>query len=314
MLVDGNLSFMVVGASQDGNVVPALFTWEVDDPVLANVDETEPGSATVTGVRRGDTKLIVKSADRGIKIEIPLSVHNVVKGIVIERSESGVIKNGSTTTVMAQAYDAKLDKITTFAAADAEGNEVRGVTFMWTTTNASVATVDASGDNQSPTIKTHGVGSAKIQAHIGDVKSNEITIDVFDVEKPQRRIIPLFNTPHVATINAVDDTSTANVNETATVDDITINVQVQEYVIAEGELTWANAGENLTVTFASLNQDVLELATAQKSAQTNSTGQAQIIIPTSSTAGTAKKAGSAIIKISHGGLDKYVTVTINSMP
>ena len=84
VLVDGTLTFNAVAAAQDGSVIPSMFTWEVDDPILASVEDDGAGTATVTGHRRGDTKLIVKSPDRGIKVEIPFSVHNAVKGIVID--------------------------------------------------------------------------------------------------------------------------------------------------------------------------------------------------------------------------------------
>ncbi|MYA77951.1 MAG: hypothetical protein F4132_11965 [Gemmatimonadetes bacterium] len=186
MLVDGVLVFSAVAAAQDGSVVPVEFAFEVDDPVLATVEATDaPNTAMVTGTRRGDTKLFVKSAERGIKIEIPLNVQNEVAGIVLVSNASGPLSKGTSTTVMATAYDAKQDD----DMEGPEGNEVRGVTFTWTSSNASVATVDASDDNQMPTIKTHGAGSAKIQAKIGDVKSNEVTINVYALEAPQRRLV-----------------------------------------------------------------------------------------------------------------------------
>ena len=134
------------------------------------------------------------------------------------------------TTVTATAYDAKQDA----DVEGPEGNEVRGVTFTWTSSNASVATVDASDDNQMPTIKTHGAGSAKIQAKIGDVKSNEVTINVYSLEAPQRRLVAT-DQPYRAVYQPkvdADDTVTpaiANVDSSITpAAGITITAVLQE--------------------------------------------------------------------------------------
>ena len=276
VLVDGTLTFSAVAAAQDGSVVPVEFTAELDDPVLGMVDETSAGTWMVTGVRRGSTKLIVKAADRGIKIEIPLHVHNVVKGIVIMTSDetfAETVNKGTSVMVEATAYDAASgdDKTTN------SGNEVSGVTFDWSSSNTSVATVDAK-NNAMPTIKTHAAGSAKITASIGDVKSNEITITVFTVEEPERRLI-------VSTANAPftryfdndannDDTTddpvlTASADTSAAgPDNITITVAVQHRVLDAttgsptlGQLVWRNVGDTaaIQVGVASSNADVLAI-------------------------------------------------------
>ncbi len=258
VIVDGTLTFNAVAAAQDGNPIPVMFTWEVDDPIVASVEDDGAGTATVSGLRRGDTKLIVKSPDRGIKIEIPFSVHNAVKGIVITRtSAAGAVEKGDPVMITAVAYDkASGDDKTTN-----DGNDVPGVSFSWSSSNTSVATVDAK-DNDMPTIKTHAAGTAKIQASIGELKSNEITVEVYDVEAPERRMVVI--------TSAFPLTFAANVDTaTATVDDRTFNfgthssiaVKVQQRGIGtDGDIAWVDVADGVTVTYTSLNSGLLNLA------------------------------------------------------
>ena len=272
VLVDGSIAFNAVAAAQDGSVVPAEFTFEVDDPVLAMVEAGDaPNSAMITGVRRGDTKVIIKSADRGIKVSIDLAVHNVVKGIVIQTADetfAETVNKGATVMVEATAYDAESgdDKTTN------SGNPVSGVTFDWSSNNTSVATVDAE-NNAMPTIKTHAAGEAKITARIGDVKSNEITINVFTVEEPERRIlISTALAPFMRYFeNDGDDDGTADdpvLTATAdttdgTANNITITVNVQHRVLGTGDdagqLVWAAVPDGIQVGVAGSNTDVLEI-------------------------------------------------------
>ena len=262
MLVDGTLTYSAVAAAQDGSVIPVAFTWEVDDPVLATVDETDDG-IMITGQRRGDTKIILKATERGIKIEFALHVQNAVKGILLTDGPSGPIESGNTSSVTATAYDGKRD-----GTSVGNANIVRGVTFTWSTSNASVATVDASDNNMTPTIKTHGAGSAKIQARIGDVKSNEITVNVYGLEAPQRRLVAINQPyrgvfqPHVpadpsGTPAAVDSSLTVGNGNS-----ITISALVQESQFNQdaGEFRWV-AIDEVDVTFESLHTSILTLDT-----------------------------------------------------
>ena len=256
MLVDGALSYSAVAAAQDGSVIPVAFTWEVDDPVLATVDETDDG-IMITGQRRGDTKIILKATERGIKIEFALHVQNAVKGILLTDGPSGPIESGNTSSVTATAYDGKRD-----GTSVGDANIVRGVTFTWSTSNASVATVDASDNNMTPTIKTHGSGSAKIQARIGDVKSNEITVNVYGLEEPRRRLVAI-NQP----FRAVFQPHVPAVGETAAVDSsitpaagiaVTALVQESQFNETAGEFRWV-AIDEVDVMFESLHTDILAL-------------------------------------------------------
>ncbi|MYA78412.1 MAG: collagen-like protein [Gemmatimonadetes bacterium] len=324
MLVDGVLVFSAVAAAQDGSVVPVEFAFEVDDPVLASVEATPaPNSAMITGLRRGDTKLFVKSAERGIKIEIPLNVQNEVKGIVLVSNASGPLQSGTSTTVTATAYDAKQDA----DMEGPEGNEVRGVTFTWSSSNASVATVDASDDNQMPTIKTHGAGSAKIQAKIGDVKSNEVTINVYSLEAPQRRLVAL-NQPYRAVYTAPVEDDPATTEDETVAEALAPNpftaataiVQESQFNETAGEFRWV-AIDEVDVKFESLNMDVLALETTvtigTNAQATGASVSVDIDATNDETAGngTAMGTGDVTVKVSADFCaDIYVLVELDAPP
>ena len=269
VLVDGTLTFNAVAAAQDGSIIPVEFMWEIDDPIVASVEEAEAGSVTVKGTRRTDeTKIILKAPERGIKIEIRLSVHNEVKGIVIKPVTLGDIEKGESVELTATAYD----KASGDDKTNNDGNPVPGVTFSWTSSNTNVATVDTDDSNMMPTIKTHAVGSAEIQASIGDVKSNKVKITVFSVETVQRRLWvtgfphsgtyqpeveadPQANPPVIAVTEAI-----TNGNNSAG-DAIVITVHLQQRTVnaGDGTVTWVN--QEGSVKFMSTNTDKIVLDT-----------------------------------------------------
>ena len=253
-----------------------MFSWEVDDPVLASVEENDDGSgATIMGARRGNTKIILKAADRGIKIEIPLRVQNEVKGIVLRndmedegaKGSDVTVNKGTNPQVTATAYDAKNEEDGTN-----EGNAVSGVKFTWTTSNSSVATVDTEDSNVSPIIKTHAAGSAEIQAKIGDVKSNKIKVTVFTTEEPERRlIVSTANAPFTRYYDTdLNDDQTADdpiLSASADTTDnteanITITVTLQHRVLDTtatsdtfGELVWRVVADDAALDIAVSSSD-----------------------------------------------------------
>ena len=338
VLVDDTVTFMAVAAAQDGSVVPVTFTAEVDDPVLASVEENEPGSWTVTGDRRGDTSFIVKAADRGIKISIPLSVHNAVKGIVLLTGDDLTVKKGNSVKIMATAYDAKQNFDNDGddpSMAMEEGNSVPGVTFTWTTSNSSVARIntDSPHSNINPQITTHGTGSAEIQAVVGDVKSNKIKVNVFDLDSPNRQLIPARAAFAARYTPAVEADATANPPVVAAPDSIngaangaiTITVRLQEEQVSTsgeniGELEWVNITGS--IRFMSLNPDIIALNTTVN-VTTAANGAVVTIDPseegTADTTGTnddtangsAKKKGTAVIRVtSQYAGTKHYSVTL----
>ena len=261
VLVEGSQVFSAVAAASDGSVLPVEFMFEIDDPILATVEATgTPNSAMVTGVRRGDTKLIVKAPERGIKVQIAVSIHNAVQGIVITPATVDAVEKGDPVDLMATAYDKKSgdDKTTN------DGNPVPGVTFSWASSNPAVATVDTDDSNSMPTIKTHAAGKAKIQASIGDVKSNEVEIEVYGVDTPSRRIVvDTANQPYnvAATVDTAEtDISARTIQFTS---GPTINVRVQQMgVQADGDIGYIDVADNTVVTYESLNSDILTLTVA----------------------------------------------------
>ncbi len=312
VLVDDTVTFSAVAAAQDGSVVPVTFTAEVDDPVLASVEENEPGSWTVTGDRRGDTSFIVKAADRGIKISIPLSVHNAVKGIVLTTDDDTTVKKGNSITITATAYDAKQDT----DMEGPEGNPIPGVTFAWSSSNTGVATVDTDDSNMSPTIKAAGTGSADIQAVVGDVKSNKIKVSVFDLDNPNRRLIPV-RAAYSADYTAAVEADLTAVPPVTAVDEaidpsagIVITVRLQEEQVSTsgdnvGELVWVDITGS--VKFESLNSDIValdttvDIGTATAGAvvtididDTNDDNTADMSVGN----GSAKAEGTAVIRVS----------------
>ena len=259
MVLNGEtLDFSAVAAASDGSIVPVVFTWEVDDPIIASVEETEPGSATVTGLRRSSesTSLFVRT-DRGHKLAIPLTVHNQVKGIVITPAKVAAVEKGDPVELTATAYDkASGDDKTTN-----DGNEVSGVTFSWSSSNTAVATVDTKDSNMMPMIKTHGAGKAKTQASIGDVKSNEVEIEVYSIETPTRRIVvDTSNQPYI--VAATIDTSTTDVSARTLefTSGPTITVKVQQIGVKEdGDVGYIDVADGTVVTYTSLNSNFLNL-------------------------------------------------------
>lgn len=197
-------------------------------------------------------------SDRGHKLTIEVSVHNAVKGIVLERtSAAGAVQKGDPVMITAVAYDkASGDDKTTN-----DGNPVPGVSFSWSSSNTAVATVDAKDSNDMPTIKTHAAGKAKIQASIGDVKSNEIEVEVYDVESPDRRIVVDTSNQPYTVAATVDTASAADARTIEFTSGPTINVKVQQMGVKDdGDIGWINVAGGTTVTYTSLNTGVLNLA------------------------------------------------------
>ena len=179
LLVDETTTFVGKAATQSGDPIPVEFAWESADPIIASVD-----NGTIMGERSGSTEITVSVVGRGIELTIPVTIHNPVKGIILMADGGTTVESGTSVMITATAYDEKTDDDGNNA-----GTVVPGVTYVWSTSKASVATVDTEDSNMSPTIKTHSAGSAEIQAVIGDVKSNKVEISVFSVEAPERRLV-----------------------------------------------------------------------------------------------------------------------------
>ena len=317
LLVDATTTFVAKAGAQSGDPLPVEFAWESDDPVVATVNE-----GTVTGHRRGTAKIVLSVAGRGIEIEIPVTVHNPVKGIILTTDDDKTVEKGTSVVITATAYDEKTDD-----DGMNDGAEVPGVTFAWSTSKASVATVDTEDSNMSPTIKTHGAGSAEIQAVIGDVKSNKIKVNVFSVEAPERRLVAS-GQPYGATYTpAVLDEDGETVTTAATLTLATGNgtdaavIQIaailQEYrfVDATAEIAGGFRWMNITGTVDFMSLDMATLALAEEGVAATTDGATVDIASDDSEEGQALGSGDVIVRISSAFADDiHVRVSLNAPP
>ena len=172
MLVDGTTMFVAKAATQSGAILDVQFDWESDAPFNVSVDD-----GMLTANRKGQAKITATAAERGIAVSFIVTVHKAVKSIVVTPDGSGPYEVGETEMLTAVAYDGE----------DGAGDKVEGVSFMWASSDASVAVEDTDGATNTVTMKS--AGSAKVTASIGDVKSNEVSFSVFSVVTPERRIV-----------------------------------------------------------------------------------------------------------------------------
>ncbi len=244
---------------------------------------------------------------------IPVTVHNPVKGIILMAVGDTTVESGTNVMITATAYDEKTDDDGNNA-----GTVVPGVTYVWSTSKASVATVDTGDSNMSPTIKTHSAGSAEIQAVIGDVKSNKVKISVFSVEAPERRLVAS-GQPYVTTFTpavVADAAADPPVQEAPAVwgGNITITVFLQElrFSSTAGELRWENIAG--TVDFLSLDMATLALEVDNDEA-TDQAGASVVITQEVDNDGQALANGDVIVRVSSEFADDiHVRVSLNATP
>ena len=149
-------SIVAKAATQTEEVIPVEFEWVSKDPVTASVDD-----GVIEGLRNGSTTIEVTAVGRGIKISFGVSVLADVKLVVLNSPTSGYyLPLGESVALEATAWDAK------------ENGETVDTDITFTTSNADVVSIDGS------TATAEGVGSAKVRAWVGDVKSDEVTINV----------------------------------------------------------------------------------------------------------------------------------------
>ena len=278
MLVDGTTNFVAKALTQSEAVLDVQFTWESDAPFIADVDD----SGMITASRKGKAEITASIEERGIAVSFVVTVHNPIKSIVVEGA-GGPYEVGETAMLTAVAYDAAQDDM----RMGIEGDPVEGVSFMWASSNTSVATVKADDDDSSmATVTMAGAGSADITAMIGDVTSNKVSFSVFSVVTPERRIVvSTANAPFSRYYHpAVENDPNTVVNElrhekltvakgyggiaedgtisdhTVNHSDIVINVTLQYRGLNDdGELAWLNAANGLNIGVASSNDDIVEV-------------------------------------------------------
>ena len=134
-------------------VAGAEFSWESSDDAVATVD----GSGLVTAAGNG-TATITASAG-GASGAAVVTVMQEVSAVAVTPA-ADTIAPGDTLRLAAEAYDANEQR-------------VAGAAFAWSSSDASVATVDGSG-----LVTGVGEGMARIAAAVGDIRAtSQITVE-----------------------------------------------------------------------------------------------------------------------------------------
>ena len=143
-------------------------TWASGDTLVVTVDST----GLVTAVRGGTTAIVASAGS--VSAEATVTVEQLAGSVVVSPA-ADTLAPGDTVRLVAEAFDDN-------------GHAAEGVSFRWSSSDASVARVDASG-----LVTGVGKGRAMVAAVSGDARA---TADI-TVENPDRAIL-------VALYNAID--------------------------------------------------------------------------------------------------------------
>ena len=139
------------GFDENANAVEdAQFSWASSDAAVASVDV----SGLVTGIDEGETT-ITASAD-GASGTAVVTVIQPLASVEVTPSEVGLSALGATVQLTAEGFDD-------------DGNAVEGVRFSWKSSDAAIATVDASG-----LVTAAGNGEATITASAGGASGSAV--------------------------------------------------------------------------------------------------------------------------------------------
>ena len=152
--LNAQLPLQALVRNEAGELVPdASVTWTVENPTVVSVSP----AGVVTALALGTTQVAANARGKSGLATITVQRTPVSSVVVVpNRVNAGI---GSTTTLTATAYDAAQ-------------NALAGRGMVWTTSNASVATVDAAG-----VVTAKGKGTATITATSeGKSGTSEFTI------------------------------------------------------------------------------------------------------------------------------------------
>lgn len=150
-------------------------TWGSSDAGVASV----AANGTVTAVANGNASITATSGSASGTANV--TVDQVAVRIDVSPGTASLSSIGETVQFMAEAFDAN-------------GHAVTGATFTWSSSNTSVATVDASG-----LVTSTGIGSAEIAAGAGGVRATaDLTVTV--------EVVALDVSPSAYTMFSVGDT------------------------------------------------------------------------------------------------------------
>jgi uncharacterized protein YjdB len=161
LALNAQLPLQALVQNEAGELVPdASVTWTVENPTVASVSPT----GVVTGLALGTTQVAANARGKSGLATVTVQRTPVASVVVVPNRVSAGI--GVTTKLDAKAYDAGQTEL-----AD------RGM--VWTTSNASVATVDGTG-----LVTTKGKGTATITATAeGKSGTSEFTVSPGAVSK-----------------------------------------------------------------------------------------------------------------------------------
>ena len=162
---------------QIGRVMTATVLWSSADTLVVTVDS----AGLVTAAGEGGTTVVARSGEASG--EAVVTVMQAAGAIVVSPAADTVLV-GDTLRLVAEAYDAN-------------GNAVTEAAFTWSSSNASVATVDVSG-----LVTGVAEGAATIAAMTGDARGvSEITV----VNPDRAALVALYNATNGP--NWVDNTN-----------------------------------------------------------------------------------------------------------
>lgn len=150
-------------------------TWGSSNASVASVG----ANGTVTAVANGNTSITATSGSANGSANV--TVDQVAVRVDVSPGTASLNSIGETVQFTAEAFDAN-------------GHAVAGATFTWSSSNTSVATVDASG-----LVTSTGIGSAEIAAGAGGVRATaDLTVTV--------ELVALDVSPSASTMFSVGDT------------------------------------------------------------------------------------------------------------
>ncbi len=252
--------------SADGAaVVGAQIVWLSDNDGIADVVNGE-----LIGVDEGKATITGTVVDRGIKVELLVTVHEEIESVVIDGSPSGKYGVGSMASLTATVTSSNGD--------DIEGIRV-GFGITWSSDNTDVATVDPMEGSET-TVEIKAEGTAEITAMAGG-ESDSRTFTGTDVTDAildgTTRISVLSTSVLEATLMADSSAYTG--------DSPKIYVLLEVYTIKEGEGKWEIATgpdkdeERFNVNFESLNPEVVATVRPNKAeVETDPNGIARFVV------------------------------------
>ena len=150
-------------------------TWGSSNASVASVG----ANGTVTAVANGNASITATSGSASGSANV--TVDQVAVRVDVSPGTASLNSIGETVQFTAEAFDAN-------------GHAVAGATFTWSSSNTSVATVDASG-----LVTSTGIGSAEIAAGAGGVRATaDLTVTV--------ELVALDVSPSASTMFSVGDT------------------------------------------------------------------------------------------------------------